>query len=63
MNVFSNFVPNKVVTFTDHRSPWIILNLKDKFKACVRYFFNYHYYYFLPNDSPSKTVKDVFYFI
>ena len=39
MNVFSNFVPNKVVTFNDHRSPWIILILKDKFKACVRYFF------------------------
>ena len=38
MNVFSNFVPNKVVAFNDHRSPWIILILKDKFKACIRYF-------------------------
>ena len=29
------------------------------FKACVRYFL----IKFLPNDSPSKTVKNVFYFI
>ena len=39
MNVFSNFVPNKVVTFNDHISPWIILIFEDKFKACVRYLF------------------------
>ena len=29
-------------------------------KACVRYFLTY--FYFSPNDSPSKTMKDVFYF-
>ena len=30
-------------------------------KACVCYFLaNFH---FLPNDNPSKTMKDVFYFI
>ena len=34
---------------------------QEYFKACVRYFLrNFH---FSPNDSPSKTMKDVFYFI
>ena len=32
-----------------------------KFKACVRYFLPN--FYFSPNDSPSKTMKNVFYFI
>ena len=32
-----------------------------KIKACVRYFLRN--FYSLPNDSPSKTMKDVFYFI
>ena len=31
------------------------------FKACVRYFF-IKFLFFLPNDSPSKTMK-MFYFI
>ena len=31
------------------------------FKACVRYFSTN--FYLSPNDSPSKTMKDVFYFI
>ena len=30
-------------------------------KACVCYFLSY--FYFLPNDSLSKTTKNVFYFI
>ena len=30
-------------------------------KACVRYFLTY--FYFSWNDSPSKTMKGVFYFI
>ena len=30
-------------------------------KPCVRYFLTN--FYFSPNDSPSKTMKDVFYFI
>ena len=33
----------------------------DFFKACVRYFLTN--FYFSPNNSPSKTMKDVFYFI
>ena len=31
------------------------------FKACVRYFLSN--FYFPPNDSHSKTIKNVFYFI
>ena len=31
------------------------------FKACVRYFLSS--FYFSPNESPSKTMKNVFYFI
>ena len=32
-----------------------------KLKACARYFLSN--FYFSPNDSPSKTMKNVFYFI
>ena len=31
------------------------------FKACVHYFLTN--FYISPNDSPSKTMEDVFYFI
>ena len=31
------------------------------FKACVRYFLSN--FYFSPNDSPSKTMKNAFHFI
>ena len=31
------------------------------FKACVRYFLSN--FYFSPNNSPSKTMKNIFYFI
>ena len=37
------------------------LSLKTKLKACIHYFLLN--FYFLPNDSPSKTMKSVFYFI
>ena len=30
MNVFSNFVPNKFVTFNDRHTPWMRSNIKDK---------------------------------
>ena len=36
--------------------PW-----EDNFKACAHYFLRN--LYFSPNGSPSKTMKDVFYFI
>ena len=42
----------------------IICNQKvvsNKFKACVRYLLPN--FCFSPNDSPSKTMKNVFYFI
>ena len=32
-----------------------------KLKACVRYFLSN--FYFTPNNSPSNTMKNVFYFI
>ena len=35
--------------------------LESSFKACVRYF--YQISIFSPNDSPSKTMKNAFYFI
>ena len=38
---------------------WVFL--KQIIKACVRYFLSN--FYFLPNNSPSKTMKNVFYFI
>ena len=37
------------------------LKHKGLIKACVRYFLSN--FYFSPNDSPSKTMKNVFYFI
>ena len=30
MDIFSNFVPNKFVTFNDRDPPWMISNIKDK---------------------------------
>ena len=30
MDVFSNFIPNKLVTFNDKDPPWMTLNLRDK---------------------------------
>ena len=37
-------------------------NYKERlFKACVCYFLSN--FYFSPNDSPSKTIKNAFYFI
>ena len=35
----------------------------NKLKACVCYFFYQIVIFFLPNGSPSKTMKNVFYFI
>ena len=30
MNIFSNIIPNKLVTFTDKDPPWMTANLRDK---------------------------------
>ena len=35
--------------------------VKGELKACIRYFLSN--FYFSPNDSHSKTIKNVFYFI
>ena len=37
------------------------LTFSKYFKACVRYF--YQVFIFSPHDSPSKTMKNAFYFI
>ena len=54
-----NFVP--VHYNADHS--YLLVNKKGifKFKACVHYF--HHIFIFSPNDSPSKTLKNAFYFI
>ena len=54
------FLTSKVLFFrhTKHTGK----NVADTiFKACVRYLLSN--FYFSPNDSPSKTMKNVFYFI
>ena len=38
-----------------------MFNLSFSIKACVRYFLSK--FYFSPNDNPSKTMKNVLYFI
>ena len=48
----------KKVPFIFKISPPVYVHV---IKACVRYFLSN--FYFLPNDSPSKTMKNVFYFI
>ena len=42
---------------------WFLKNKRalSKFKACVGYFLSN--FYFSPNDNPSRTMKNVFYFI
>ena len=32
INIFSNFIPNKLVTFNDKNSPWVTEKLKEKIK-------------------------------
>ena len=39
----------------------IITDITASIKACVRYF--HQIFIFSPNDSPSKTMKNVFYLI
>ena len=34
MNVFSNFIPNKLVTFNDKDPPWMSEYLKNKINWC-----------------------------
>ena len=39
----------------------VLVKLILEIKACVRYFLKF--FCLAPNESPSKTMKDVFYFI
>ena len=40
----------------------MIENLQNKLKACVRYFIsNFYFFFFLQNDSSSKTMKNAFF--
>ena len=39
----------------------VLVKLILEIKACVRYFLTH--FCFAPNESPSKAMKDVFYFI
>ena len=48
----------KKISFRKKAPSWVFNSFR---KACVRYFLIN--FYFSPNDSPSKTMKDVFYFI
>ena len=56
-STFVSFIP-----FNHHTSTILLKNLPNmKLKACVRYF--HQMLIFSPNDRPSKTMKNAFYFI
>ena len=42
MNVFSNFIPNKLVTFNDKDPPWMFEYLKSKIKWLNKIYAEYH---------------------
>ena len=41
-NVFSNYTPNKVVTFDDRDPPWMTKFIKFKIQPCNSTYKNYH---------------------
>ena len=41
MNAFSNFIPNKLVTFNDKDLPWMSEYLKNKTKWCNKIYAEY----------------------
>ena len=49
------------VSVTYNNEPKKVDSKNNQLKACVRYFLSN--FYFSPNDSPSKTTKNIFYFI
>ena len=53
-----NFYARHTFCTIDHL---ILYGIFASFKACVRYFLSN--FYFSPNKSPSKTMKNVFHFI
>ena len=50
-----------ILTVVDDIDCYLTKNTVANIKACVRYFFKI--FCFSPNDSPSKTMKNIFYFI
>ena len=52
---------NKCLKESCFQDCWKFSPVVPVFKACICYFFEN--FYFSPNDSPSKTMKDIFYFI
>ena len=53
MNVFSNFVPNKFVTFNDRDPPWMTSNIKDK----VNYWNNIYREYLKKGKQQVDYIK------
>ena len=41
MNIFSNFIPNKIKTFRDSDSPWMNDDIKSKIKLQHKFYHNY----------------------
>ena len=41
MNVFSNFIPSKLVTFNDKDPPWVSQYLKKKIEWCNKIYAKY----------------------
>ena len=64
---FDKVLMSNLFTFSRYQTKCVIEFLFERvedvinFKACVCYF--YQFFTFSPNDSPSKTMKNTFYFI
>ena len=63
--VLSKYLSCLKYMFLKKRFPVFVLNFKsillNNLKACVSYFLSNSY--FSPNNSPSKTMQNIFYFI
>ena len=53
MNVFSNFVPNKFMTFNDQDTPWMTSSIKDK----INYRSNIYRKYLKKNKQQVDYIK------
>ena len=54
MNIFSNFIPNKIVTFNDKDPPWFSEKIKTKIELKNRFYKEY-----IKNDRP----EDLYYLL
>ena len=57
----TSVTPTLITSKTNPRPQESFKQLKEMLKACVCYFLTN--FYLSPNDSPSKAMKDAFYFI